>query len=156
MAQVDYFLKIDGIPGESRDSKHAGTIEIESFSWSLTNTGSPGPPGAGPGAGKVSLQDFHFVARISAASPKLMLSCATGEHLKQAVLTARKAGGAQQDFFTVKMSDILISSFQQGGSAGDVVPTDSFSLNFAAIQLAVTSESEKGIVQETFDTGTAR
>ena len=32
----------------------------------------------------------------------------------------------------VTMSDVLVSSFQTGGSAGgDVVPTDQISLNFA-------------------------
>lgn len=29
-------LKIDGIDGESRDVKHTGEIEIESFSWVTT------------------------------------------------------------------------------------------------------------------------
>ena len=32
MSDVDYFLKIDGIKGESQDTKHAGEIEIQSFS----------------------------------------------------------------------------------------------------------------------------
>ena len=36
---VDYFLKIDGIDGESQDDKHKDWIEVLSFSW--------GPPGAG-------------------------------------------------------------------------------------------------------------
>ena len=30
---VDYFLKIDGIEGESQDAKHKGEIEVESFGW---------------------------------------------------------------------------------------------------------------------------
>ena len=36
MAQVDYFLKIDGVDGESGDDKHKGEIEVESFSWGET------------------------------------------------------------------------------------------------------------------------
>jgi type VI secretion system secreted protein Hcp len=31
---ADYFLKIDGIEGESTDSKHKNEIEVESFGWS--------------------------------------------------------------------------------------------------------------------------
>ena len=36
MAAVDYFLKIDGIQGESRDDRHKDEIDIESFSWGET------------------------------------------------------------------------------------------------------------------------
>ena len=37
---VDYFLKIDGIDGESNDSKHKGSIDVESWSWGETQTGA--------------------------------------------------------------------------------------------------------------------
>ena len=36
MAAVAYFLKLDGIVGESKDAKHPGEIELESFSWGET------------------------------------------------------------------------------------------------------------------------
>ena len=55
----DYVLKIDGIKGESTDSKHKDEIEIESFSWGATQPGSFASGGGG-GAGKVSFQDIHF------------------------------------------------------------------------------------------------
>ena len=32
-AAVDYFLKIDGIDGESTDDKHKGEIQLESYSF---------------------------------------------------------------------------------------------------------------------------
>ena len=32
---VDMFLKLDGIEGESKDAKHAGEIDIESFAWGM-------------------------------------------------------------------------------------------------------------------------
>ena len=91
MATVDFFLKIDGIAGESRDAKRKGEIDLEAFSWGATNQGAPGGGGGG-GAGKVAMHDFHFTTRVNKASPLLFLSCATGKHLKQAILTARKAG----------------------------------------------------------------
>ena len=40
MAAVDYFLKIDGIDGESKDDKHKDEIDIESWSWGETQTGT--------------------------------------------------------------------------------------------------------------------
>jgi type VI secretion system secreted protein Hcp len=130
----DYFLKIDGIDGESQDAKHKNEIQIESFSWGATQTGTFAFGGGG-GAGKVQMQDFHFVMKHNKASPKLLLACAEGEHIKKAVLTARKAGKDQQEFMKVTMSDVLVSSYQTGGSAnGDEIPMDQISLNFAKIE----------------------
>ena len=40
MAAVDYFLKLDGIKGESTDAKHKDEIDVESFSWGINATGS--------------------------------------------------------------------------------------------------------------------
>ena len=132
---VDYFLKIDGIDGESEDSKHKGEIQLESFSWGETQTGTAAG-GRGGGAGKVQVQDFNVVSRVSKASPKLMLACAVGEHIKQAIMTARKAGKDQLEFLVYKFTDLLISSYQTGGSSGgDVVPTDQVSFNFGRIEV---------------------
>ena len=82
MAAVDYFLKIDGIEGEATDAKHKNTIDVESWSWGETQTGVASGRGGGAGAGKVSMQDFHFVMKVNKASPKLMLACATGQHIE--------------------------------------------------------------------------
>ncbi len=133
MAQVDYFLKIDGIEGESTDSKHKDEIDIESWSWGETQSGSHAYGGGG-GAGKVSMQDFNFTMRVNKASPKLLLATANGTHIKQALLTCRKAGKEQQEYLKIKFSDLLISAFQTGGSNGEVVPVDQISLNFAKIE----------------------
>jgi type VI secretion system secreted protein Hcp len=134
VAVADYFLKIDGIDGESQDHKHKSEIHLESWSWGESNAGSAGHSGGG-GAGKVNMQDFHFVMQINKASPKLAIACATGEHIKKAVLTCRKAGKDQQEFFKVTMSDLIVSSFQTGGSNhGDVLPTEQISLNFSKIE----------------------
>jgi type VI secretion system secreted protein Hcp len=130
---IDYFLRIDGVPGESIDDKHKGEIDVEAWSWGETNPRPPG--GVGGGAGKVEVQDFNFTSKISKASPALLLACASGKHFKSAVLTARKAGKPQAEFLTFSLSDVLVSSYQTGGSEGEVVPTDSFALNFSKIQV---------------------
>jgi type VI secretion system secreted protein Hcp len=133
VAAIDYFLKLDGISGESKDSKHKGEIELLSFSFGETNSGSSG--GGGGGAGKVQMSDFSFTARTTKASPQLFLSCAQGKHLKQAILTVRKAGGSQQEYLIIKLNDVLVSSYALGGSEGgaDGDPQDVFSLNFVKL-----------------------
>jgi type VI secretion system secreted protein Hcp len=140
---VDYFLKIDGIPGESTDSKHKNEIDIESWSWGETNSGSHAGGGGG-GAGKVSMNDYNFTMRINKASPKLFLACATGQHIKEALLTCRKAGKEQQEYLKIKFTELLVSSYQTGGSSGDVVPVDSISLNFTKIEMTYSSQKPDG------------
>lgn len=145
MSDKDYFLKADGIDGESADSKHKGEIDIESFSWGLTQRGSMATGGGG-GAGKADFGDFVGGAFVSKASPKLMLACATGQHIKKAVLTVRKAGGDQMEYYKVTMEDCLISSYQSGG-AGDTVPTDSFSINYAKVTYDYTPQKADGTAE---------
>lgn len=143
MAVVDYFLKLEGIEGESTDSKHKNEIEVESWSWGEVQQGASAY-GGGSGAGKVSMQDFHFSMKANKATPKLMLACATGQHIKKAILAVRKAGGEQQDFLLVTLTDLLVSSYQTGGSRGDVVPTDQISLNFAKIEFEYKTQDTTG------------
>ena len=150
---VDYFLKLDGIDGESKDSKHSGEIDLESFSWGETQTGTHSAGGGG-GAGKVQMQDFHFVMKCNKASAKLFLACAEGEHIKKGVLVCRKAGKEQQEFLKVTMSDLLISSFQTSGSShGDEVPTDQVSLNFSKIEFEYKDQKADGTLGGTTKAG---
>ncbi|HAF13941.1 MAG TPA: type VI secretion system tube protein Hcp, partial [Blastocatellia bacterium] len=81
MAVTDFFLKLDGIKGESTDSKHKEELEIESFSWGATNSGSfSNAPGAGGGTGKVNFQDVHFTKKADKSSADIMFHCASGKH----------------------------------------------------------------------------
>ena len=152
MAAVDFFLKLDGIEGESQDDTHKDEVELLSWSWGETNSGTASR-GGGAGAGKVSMQDFHFTAEASKATPKLMLACATGSHIKDATLTCRKAGEKQQEYFIVKMTDVLVSSYQTGGSGGDIVPVDQISLNFAKIEWEYKPQDAKGTLQGAIKAG---
>jgi type VI secretion system secreted protein Hcp len=147
---TDAFLMIDGIPGESTDSMHPGTIEIDSWSWGETQTGTSG--GGGGGTGKVSMQDIHFVTKkIDKSSPKLLLFTANGEHIKDATLFVRKAGGSF-DYLQIKLNDVLVSSYQTGGSS-DIIPTESFSLNFAKFQYTYTGTDDNVKVIPPITTG---
>jgi type VI secretion system secreted protein Hcp len=139
---IDYFLKIDGIDGESADSKHKAEIDLLSYNFGAVQTGTQSSGGGG-GGGKVQMQDFHFNMHINKATPKLLLACATGEHIKKAVLTCRKAGKEQQEYLKVTFSDLLVSSYNTGGS-GDDIPVESISLNFAKIEFEYKEQKADG------------
>lgn len=138
---VDYFLKLDGIDGESQDGKYKNNIQLHSWSWGETQTGTFGVGGGG-GAGKVNMQDFHFVMPVNKATPKLILACANGEHIKKAVLTCRKAGKTQLDFLVYTFSQVLVSSYQTGGSSE--IPTEQVSLNYQKIEVEYKAQKPDG------------
>jgi len=144
MAQVDYFLKLDGVEGESTDEKHAKEIELESWSFGATNAGSFSSGGGG-GTGKVQMNDFHIVKKTDKASAKLLTACCVGEHLKTATLVCRKAGKEQQEFLVITFTDTLISSYQTGGSAGSqIIPSEQVSLGYSKIEFKYKEQKPDG------------
>ena len=98
---TDIFARLGDIKGESLDAKHKDEIEVLSYSWGVTNAGSPSPGGGG-GAGKPTFQDLAIVHNVDKASPKLLEACATGAHLKDATITHRKSGKGQQEFLIAR------------------------------------------------------
>ena len=108
---VDIFAKLGSIAGESTDSKHKDEIEVLSYSWGVSNTAQFGAgTGTGVGAGKATFRDLSIVHRIDRATPLLLKACATGQHLPQATITQRKAGGTQQEYLTIKLNDVVITN----------------------------------------------
>ena len=76
----------------------------------MTNSNAAG---SGGGAGKASFQDMHFTMKVDKASPKLMLACATGQHipsLQFIVSRADAATGGTTDYYVITLSDCLVSS----------------------------------------------
>ena len=140
---VDFFLKLDGTDGESMQSGHENEIDVQSWSWGETQSGTFAQ-GSGGGAGKVSMQDFHFVMKVNQASPKLVLNCASGEHIATGCLTCRKAGKTPQEYLKIKFTDIIVSSYQTGGSSGDEIPLDQISLNYAKIEYGYAKQKKDG------------
>jgi type VI secretion system secreted protein Hcp len=143
MAVVDYFLKIGDIKGESQDDKHPDEIQVESWSMGATNSGT-GEAGGGAGGGRSDHQDMHFTAKMSKASPKLFLACATGQAIDKAVLTVRKAGKDPQEYLKITLTNVFVSSYQTGGSGQEIVPTDQFSLNFSKIEKSYAPQKDDG------------
>jgi type VI secretion system secreted protein Hcp len=128
----DIFAKLGDIKGESLDDKHKGEIEVLSYSWGVTNPGSSGTGGGGV-AGRATFQDLSIVHKIDKASPNLLKACATGQHLKEATITFRKAGKGQQDFLIVKMNDVIVTGVAQGAASGETAGSETVNLEFAKV-----------------------
>ena len=136
---MDYFLKIDGIEGESLHAGHAKEIDIESWSWGASSTTSSG----GNRAGRACVNAFNFTKPVDKASPLLMANAVSGMTLKTAVLTARKAGKEQQEYLKVTLENVLVTSYQGAGSTS-ALPVDHFSLNFARMTIEYKPQKPDG------------
>ena len=117
---ANYFLKFTPeVKGESKQDGFENQIEILSYSWGVSNAGGFSYGGGG-GTAKANLQDLSMSYRQCAASVKLMQNCAGGKHLDEALLTCLKsAGDKQEKYMTYKLTDVVVSSYQSGGSGDD-------------------------------------
>jgi type VI secretion system secreted protein Hcp len=71
-----------------------------------------------------------------------MRGCATGQHLKEATITHRKAGKGQQEFLIIKMNDVIVTSVSSGDS--DDARVETVSLAFAKVDLEYRPQKADG------------
>jgi type VI secretion system secreted protein Hcp len=144
VSDVSYYLKIMEIPGESVDQNHEDEIEIFSWGWGID---APEPRGgSGGAAGKAAFQDISFHKQLDKASPNLAKACVSGEHFREAVISARRGAGPKYslDFLVITLSDVTISAFHQDVESVGSSPSDSFSIRFGKIDYAYTLQKADG------------
>lgn len=140
---VDMFLLIDGVKGESQDSKYKDAIDVLAWSWGLSNSGTT-HTGSGSGAGKANIQDVSCTKWIDKSSPGLMLAGINGKHFKDAKIICRKAGEKPLEYLTITMTDVMITSVSTGGSGGEDRLTENLSLNFGKVKVEYTEQKKEG------------
>jgi type VI protein secretion system component Hcp len=72
-----------------------------------------------------------------------MKKCAAGEHIGSVEISACKAGGSQQEFLNIKMTNVLISSLNLSG-AESTEPMFDCGFNFQKIKVEGKSQSSTG------------
>ena len=143
MAKGDMFLKLEGIEGESNDEIKKNHIEISSFSFGGSNSGSFNAA-TGGGTSKANLQDVHFTKQIDKSSPNLFGVLTNGKHIDKATITVRKAGGDPKDYMTITLTPCFVSSYNLSGHDGGGMPQESFSLNYDKIEFEYKTQDDKG------------
>jgi type VI secretion system secreted protein Hcp len=92
--------------------------------------------------------------KVNKSTPKLILNCADGTHIKKATLTCRKAGTDQQEFLLYHFYDLLVSSYQTGGSnAGDEIPHEQVSLNYTKMEIEYKEQKADGTLSGPIKSG---
>jgi type VI secretion system secreted protein Hcp len=148
MAQADYFLKLNGIDGESEVKGHEKEIQISSFSFGCANQGSGGY-GGGSGSSKASVQDIHITKQVDNATPNLYKYCFQGNSIDQAIITVRKAGGDDPlDYLTMTLTEVFVSSVSTSGHDGGGIAQESLSLNFSKVHMVYKLQDPTGAGQD--------
>jgi type VI secretion system secreted protein Hcp len=133
---IDTFLNLSsgGITGESTDSQFPGQIEIQS--WSVGGTNPPDLTSAksGAGTGRVTMNYLNFTVKQTAATVHFFDRLVQGTHIPTAILTCRKAGGGQEKFHQITLTEAYVAQHQLGGSAGSETNMESFSLAYGTIK----------------------
>lgn len=143
---VDFFLKLDGIDGESVDSNFKDNIQLLSFSWGASQVSSVGGTG-GSGAGKVSLSEFTIMKTVDKATPKFFKSIVKGDHIKTGTLVATKAGGGGKPFLKIDFKELFVTSVQISGSSE--VPMESASFSYNEIKIDYSVQNDQGNLAST-------
>lgn len=141
---VDMFLKFTpDVKGEAQDDKEKDTIDVLAWSWGVSNSGTT-HMGSGSGAGRANFGDISITKFIDKSSPLLMQACSLGKHFSEARLLCRRAGGQQNEYVEIKMTDVLITSYNTGGSGGEDRLTEAVTLNFGAFDYIYTPQKPDG------------
>jgi type VI secretion system secreted protein Hcp len=138
----DAFLKIDGMPGESTDSKHKEWIEVLSYHWGVTQRASGSKSSGGAiSAERADLADFSIVKALDKASAKLALFCCNGQHIKSIILELCRATGDKQKYMEYKLSDSIVASVRPGGASQDPqnLPLEEVAFSYGKIELTYTA-----------------
>jgi type VI secretion system secreted protein Hcp len=142
---ADVFLKIEGVEGESSDAKHKNEIEVLSFSWGVTQaiTGTVSSSGTFSGQ-RCDMSALVVQKLFDKSSPKTAQACAAGDHFPSAVLTLCRAGGDKQPYMEYKLTDVMISSYQVGGTGEGGLPAESLSLSYSKMEMSYTKVGTNG------------
>lgn len=143
---VDYFLKIDGIEGESSDSNHKNEIQLMSWSWGASQHSSVAGTG-GSGAGKMDLTDFNLMTYFDKSTPKLFKTIGLGTHVPQGTLSAVKSGADGKPYLKVEFKEVFVTGLQM--SASSEIPTVSLSFTYNEIKIDYSVQDENGNLKST-------
>jgi type VI secretion system secreted protein Hcp len=143
---VDFYLKLDGIQGETVTEGFKDHIQLLSWSWGASQVTSVAGTG-GSGAGKADLSDLSIMKFLDKASTPLFKSLVSGTHIKTGTLSAVKAGAKGKPFLKVDFQELFVTSQQL--SASSEIPSESVSFSYNQIKVEYSTQNEQGILTTT-------
>jgi type VI secretion system secreted protein Hcp len=152
-----YFLKLDGVTGESAVPTHMNEISVLSWSWGGTSKATVGRT-SGSGAATLTMYPVEIVALLDSGVSKLGDIFANGTHVATGTLCGMKTGSGEGDFLTISLTQIFIAAFSVNASGE--TPIVSLSLTYQSITTAYKKQQTDGTLVSTasykYDATTAK
>lgn len=139
----DFYIKIDGIQGESKDAKHAGWIDILCFAYRVTQSSSAST-GGGVGAGRANFDSLTFDHYLDRSTPILVQYCASGKHIPTVEISCCKVGDGSQEYMRVTMNDCIITLAGPRGTTSDARIIESVGIAYSKIRIEVKEQRPDG------------
>lgn len=139
----DVFLKVDGIKGESTDVNHKDEIELLAWSWGASEVFIVSG-GGGTVGGKPKFADLVVTKYVDKTSPKLLRDCLIAAHIKDVVLTQRRAGAGKLNFLVITLKDALVASLNDVEADAAPLPVETVQFTFAKVIYEVIPQKSNG------------
>lgn len=141
----DLYLQIDGIKGESNDSKHQGWIEVDSVNWAVSQPKSAtASTGGGHTAERCELTEITFTKGADLSSPQLLQLCAAGKTIPKAKLEFMRADGVDAiKYYEIELENVLIAHVAPSVGAGAIL-AESVGLKFSRVRWKYTQQKVGG------------
>lgn len=141
---TDMYIALKGIEGESQDDKHANEIQILSYGFGASQSGTA-HEGSGSTSGRADVHDVTFTKHVDKSSPLLYFLCCSGQPIEGAILSVRKAGGPKPvDYLKLTLTQVLITSFRSGAEGSQDRAVETVTLNFSTSKVDYTPQKADG------------
>ncbi|YCM42662.1 type VI secretion system tube protein Hcp [Verrucomicrobiaceae bacterium 227] len=132
-ANINGYLKIDDIPGESTRADHEDEIDVHGIQWKIEADASSA--GSGRVRGKAVVGPLKIAKFVDASSPYLALASMQGKSLPEIILAVRGADGAASlDYLTITLTNVRVDSYEIKTTEGDAKPSEEVSFSFERIK----------------------
>lgn len=136
----NYFIKFDGIDGESKNEAHRGWSDIVSFSQELGSNATTTAT-ARPSRGTTSLgKMISIVKRIDKSSPKIMEALTRGRIIPLVQLELTVSGNV---IYKYELRNVAVTRYSVMGAESDL-PMEEITISFEQQKVIYTEYDETG------------
>jgi type VI secretion system secreted protein Hcp len=138
MSQINIYLKLKlatggQVKGPCVVKGHEDDLILDTIRWGETNSSTP----KGGTSRHLSVRDFMFTKRMCNGSAALLLACASGDAVTEAVIACRGANAAEKtDFLKWTLTDGIVSLYEiEADGKESVVPVEHVCIRFKTLAM---------------------
>jgi type VI secretion system secreted protein Hcp len=142
---VNAYLIVKNVEGPSTSRETAIDILSFSFGAEMVAAYQAAASGKESRTGRAKFNNLTITKVVDKTTPILFDHCVTGDVLEEVTLFYDKAvNDAQEDFFTVQMTDAVITNISMNGSQEN--PVESISFAFQKVKVGYAPEKDDGML----------